>query len=244
MSQLRIGLVSAQGAPGVTITALALATSAGSDGLFVELDPAGGSVECWTGRAGEAGLLGLVSELRRPVTPESLAPHAVETPPGVWSILAPTAGPMAETAMAAADGQLLAALGEAAAELVVVDAGRWSRSQVTARRLVGANVVGIVCRPTVSGIEHARWLVEPLRDVVDAPIALVVVGERGYGPAEVGAAVGIPVVGVMAWDPRGVDALVSSGAGRGWSRRPLARAAHATRAGFDRAVSGVGVHGG
>ena len=40
-----LGLVSAKGAPGVTSAAVAL--TAVSGGVMVELDPSGGSVDCW-----------------------------------------------------------------------------------------------------------------------------------------------------------------------------------------------------
>lgn len=244
MSALRVALLSAQGSPGVTVTALALAANAGPDGLFVELDPAGGSLECWTARTGEPGLLGLVSELRRPVSLDGLAAQVVEIPAGVQSILAPTPGPTAEAALSAAGEQLIDAVGVMATKLVVVDAGRWASSQLTARRVVGVDVIGIVCRSTLGGVEHARWLVEPLRAMTGMPVVMVLVGDRGYAGDEVAAALGVPCVGVMAWDSRGVDALVSSGVGAGWPRRPLARSAHQLRVALERVAASVTVRGG
>lgn len=121
---------------------------------------------------------------------------------------------------------------------VVVDAGRWSRSQVTARRLVGCDVVAVVCTPTVEGIEGARWLIEPLGSSVTNRVVVVLVGDRPYPPGEVAAAVGVPVVGVLAWDPRGLNALVITGAGRGWARSALARSARSALGSFTQLTEG------
>ncbi|GMU80106.1 MAG: hypothetical protein AMXMBFR46_28910 [Acidimicrobiia bacterium] len=237
-----LGLVSAQGAPGVTTTALALAAVAGpTSGLFVELDPAGGSVEGWTGVTGEPGLLRVAGHLRRGQTSDQLVDHVVGVPSGVRSLLAPTAGPVAESTLVAVDERLGPALAGLDVDVVVADAGRWSRSQVTARRIMGCAVLGVVCAPTVHGIEHARWLIDPLRATFDVPVVVVVVGERGYGPDEVADALGVPVAGVVAWDRRGVNALFTSGASRGWSRCPLARTARTTLAGLRRHVDIVGM---
>lgn len=83
-----VGLVSAKGSPGVTTAALALAAVA-DDGLLVELDPSGGSVEAWTGVGGEPGLVRVASGLRRSAGADSVVEHVVDVPPGVRAILAP-----------------------------------------------------------------------------------------------------------------------------------------------------------
>lgn len=219
---MRVGLVSAKGAPGATTAALALAAVA-EDGVMVELDPSGGSVECWTGTPGEPGLLLAASGLRRSVGAEELLSHAVEVPPGVRSLLAPSAGDLAESAVMASGGllQSLAAF----AGFVFVDAGRWSGSQPTSRRVAGCDLLCVVCSPTVAGVEAARWLVAPLTEIGEAPVVLILAGARSYTAAEVEEAVGVRAIGELAWDPRGVNSLVTAGAGRGWSRSSLARSA-------------------
>lgn len=217
-----LGLVSAKGSPGVSTAALALTATAGDGGLMVELDPSGGSVECWTGATAEPGLIRVANGLRRAVEPEMLLTHAVTTPPGVRSVLAPTAGGLAESTIAMTGDRLVPVLAELEAT-VVVDAGRWSRSQSTARRIAGCDVIGVVCAPTVDGVEAARWLIDPLRSTAAGHVVLVLVGDRPYSPPEVAAVVGVPVVGVLAWDPRGVNGLLTTGTGRGWSRSALAR---------------------
>lgn len=219
-----IGLVSAKGAPGVTAAALALVAATGDGGLLVELDPSGGSVECWTGPAGEPGLIRVASGLRRSVDPEALVSHAVEVARGLRAVLAPTAGGLAESTIAAVTDRLMPALA-GLEETVIIDAGRWSPSQPTARRLVGCDVVGVVCAPTVEGVEAARWLVEALETARAGRVVAMPVGDRPYGPDEIEEAIGLPVLGPLAWDPRGLHALVTAGTSRGWVRSALARSA-------------------
>lgn len=219
-----LALVSAKGSPGVSTAALALTAVAGDRGLLVELDPSGGSVECWTGATGEPGLIRVANGLRRSIDPEALLAHAVSAPTGVRSVLAPTAGALAESTIAMTGDRLVPALAELDA-MVVVDGGRWSRSQSTARRVVGCDVTCVVCAPTVEGVEAARWLIDPLRSTAAGPVVVVLVGDRPYSPPEVAAVVGVPVLGVLAWDSRALNTLLTTGAGRGWSRSPLARSA-------------------
>lgn len=218
-----LALVSAKGSPGVSTAALTLTAVAGDRGLLVELDPSGGSIECWTGATGEPGLIRVANGLRRSIDPKALLAHAVPAPPGVRSVLAPTAGALAESTIAMTGDRLVPALAELDA-VVVVDGGRWSRSQPTAQRVAGCDLIGVVCAPTVEGVEAARWLIDPLRSTGTRPV-VVLVGDRPYSPPEVAAVVGVPVLGALAWDSRGVNTLLTTGAGRGWSRSTLARSA-------------------
>lgn len=219
-----IGLVSAKGSPGVTTAALALAAIA-DEGLVVELDPSGGSVESWTGAGGEPGLVRVASGLRRSPTPDAIVEHVTVIPAGVRSVLAPTAGPYAESTVAMTRDRLASALRELEAVTAVLDGGRWSRSQTTAQRVAACDIVAVVCAPTIDSVEAARWLIEPLQAEVAGHVVALAVGERPYPPAEVAAAMGVPSVGALAWDPRGVSALLARGADRAWKRSPLARSA-------------------
>lgn len=219
-----IGLVSAKGSPGVTTTALAL-TAVVEDGLFIELDPSGGSIECWTSGAGEPGLPRVASGIRRSAGREAIIDHAVEVPGGVRSILSPTAGAYAESSIAMTRDRLAPALRGLDGMTSIVDAGRWSRSQPTAHRVAGCDVVAVVCTPTVQGVEAARWLIEPLQAEVAGAVVALTVGERPYSTAEVSQAIGVPTPGALAWDTRGVSNLLARGARRAWQRSSLARSA-------------------
>lgn len=216
-----LGLVSAKGAPGVTSAAIAL--TAVSGGVMVELDPSGGSVDCWVSGTGEPGLIRAASALRRHAEPGALIVDATEVAPGARVLRAPTSGVLAESTIVALSDRLLPVLTELN-DTVIVDGGRWSRSQPTSRRVVGCDVLALVCSPTVEGIEAARSQVDQLGRLVDR-VALVPVGEQPYRPNEIAAATDVEVAGAIAWDRRGLARLLERGVSAGWQRTPLARSA-------------------
>lgn len=216
-----LGVVSAKGAPGVTSAAVALTAVCG--GVMVELDPSGGSVDCWLSSTGEPGLLRVASAMRRHTDPTGLVTDATEILPGVRVLRAPSSGVLAESTIVALADRLLPCLAELD-ETVIVDGGRWARSQPTARRLAGCDAVALLCSPTVEGIEAARWQVDHLRRHVDR-VAFVTVGDRPYGPSEVADATNTSVAGALAWDRRGLARLLDRGASPAWRRTPLARSA-------------------
>jgi hypothetical protein len=215
-----IGLVSAKGSPGATTAALCLAAAADEgSSLVLEADPAGGDVECWTGPHGEPGLVRLATALRPGLGTTELLSHAA---PGVRVVTAPTT----ETAATAALSQVTDRLAGIVAGLdidVFGDFGRWSPLQPTAARLAGADVVLAVCRPTLESIEHTRGLAASAGPVRVAG-AVVVGGRRPYGPADISDALGVPVVGVLPWEPGAVLALLEHGPGHRWRRSGLAHA--------------------
>lgn len=209
-----LALVSAKGSPGVTTAAAALgaaATGRAEPALLVELDPSGGDVAMLCDRIGEAALVSLAEELRHG-TPaaDTLSAHAVEAPPGVPAILAPSGANEASGVIASFDDRWMPAFGGSAAT-VVVDAGRWEPRSSTARRIAGSDVVGVVCRATAPSVEHARRLVDAIRGTARCPVAVVVVGGRPYPGEEVAAALDVPLAGVLAWDPRGVTTMWERG---------------------------------
>ncbi len=213
---MRLGLVSAKGSPGVTT--LALGAAAIMDAIAVELDPSGGDVECWLGPIGEPGLIRVAGALRHTADPSGvLAEHAVEAHPGLRVVLAPTGGEQAASTLMAIGNRLAAAMrGEDSA--VVLDGGRWGRTQPTAGRLAGCDVVAVALAPTLGGVAHSRGVVATLRDSFGIPVVAVLIGDRGYSPQEIASELDVPVVGSIAWDPRGAHALVTGGASRWWRR--------------------------
>lgn len=213
---MRLGLVSAKGSPGVTT--LALGAAAIMDAIAVELDPSGGDVECWLGPIGEPGLIRVAGALRHTADPSGvLAEHAVEAHPGLRVVLAPVGGEQAASTLMAIGNRLAAAMrGEDSA--VVLDGGRWSRTQPTAGRLAGCDVVAVALAPTLGGVAHSRGVVATLRDSFGIPVVAVLIGDRGYSPQEIAGELDVPVVGSIAWDPRGAHALVTGGASRWWRR--------------------------
>ena len=112
----------------------------------------------------------------------------------------------------------------------MVDGGRWEAGQRTSNRIAGADLVGLVCRPTVGGIEAARLTLERLRAAARAPVVVVVVGRKPYRPEEIAGHLEVPLGGTLAWDPRGVTALWVGGATVRWRRSALAKSARTTAA--------------
>jgi Flp pilus assembly CpaE family ATPase len=222
-----ITLISAKGSPGTTTAAVALAASSRrAPTLVVEIDPAGGDIEALTGVTGEPGLLRVANDLRRQVDPQVLPAYAVSAPPGVDSILAPTAG--------AVSGSLLGSIADrigpafsALPTIVIADGGRWSPRQASAHRIVGSDAVVLVCRPTAPSIEHARHLIDALRQL-NRVLAVLLIGDRPYGPEEVANVLETPVVGALAWDPGAVGSLWAEGVSKRWTRSWLARSAAAS----------------
>jgi hypothetical protein len=229
-----VTLISAKGSPGVTTAAAALAAvgaeqrGAGGQGQavdLVELDPSGGDIEPLTGITGESGLLRAASDLR----PETVVEQAVEAPRGVRSLMAPTSGPEAlATVTAAVDGWgvVLSALGG----VIVADAGRWERVHPSSTRLVGSDVVAMVCRPHPKDVEHVRHISADVRSLVwPAPVVVLAVGDEPYKVDEIAGALAMAPAGTLAWDPRGASALWAEGIGsqrfRRWSSCWLARSA-------------------
>jgi Flp pilus assembly CpaE family ATPase len=226
-------MVSAKGSPGVTTAAAALAAVATNAGgaLLAELDPSGGSVQVLTSESAVAGLVDAAGVLRRQATPEAFDGNASELPVGMRTVLAPPSGPIAESVINSAGDRWMPALARCAPD-VVVDGGRWEPSQRTSRRIGGADVVALVCRPTIPGVESARLILERLRDEAKRPLAVVVVGDQPYSPQQVAAHLDLPLAGTISWDPRGATTLWTDGLTKRWLRSPLARSAAVTLAGL------------
>ena len=224
-----IVLVSAKGSPGVTTTAAAVVSAASASGertTLVELDPSGGDVALLADAVDEAGLVSLAEELRHGgAVADLVREHAVEVAPDVPAVLAPPGSGEAMGTVGSLGDRWMSTLAGAEGT-VVVDAGRWDTGSAASRRVVGADVVGLVCRSTAPSVEHARRLVEPLRAAARCPLAVVVVGTRPYAGEDVAAALDLPLAGVMAWDPRGVAAhWTPSGRSSRRSRSWLSRSA-------------------
>ena len=209
---------------GVTTTAVARGEAA-----LMELDPAGGDVSLCTGTFMSAGLIDVARELRQPNSLPALERHLSAVPPGVSTLLAPSSGPMAASVIRSVVPRLSETVRRFPGP-VVIDAGRWDPTQPTARRVGCGALTVVVCRAELTDVEHTRHLLAPLVEMAPAPICVVVVGDVPQPPTEVAKHLGVPLAGVMAWDPRAVSALWAAGATRSWSRGRLARSATATLA--------------
>lgn len=247
-------MVGAKGGPGATTAVLALAMGWPTRVLVVDADPAGGDVVAgWlAGRAGAGhGLLGFAAATRHldGATGEELArmlaAELVVVPEAPGLALLPG---LAQAGQAAAlDGPAWARLAAAVAATdaragwvdALVDCGRIGPA--TPWPLVAAaDLVLLVVRPTVRGCHHARHAIPVLAAALGGlgRVGLAVCGQGPYGPAEVGAALGLVVKVALPADPASAAVLSDGGhAGRWLARGVLLRTARSAARPLQAAVT-------
>jgi hypothetical protein len=238
-----VGITSAKGSFGITTTALALALVAGEApddaSLFVEADPSGGDLECWAGPYGDSGLIRLTTEAR---LARHHAAQACSTPlrganEDIAALVAPTAGLVAKATLAALDGDLTEVLG-ALDVPTLVDLGRWTTDHPAPSLIAAANLLLVLVRPTLSGVEHAREVIDQVRQV-NPCVAVALFGTEPYGSREVAHELGTPAVGSVPWDPRAASCLLDLSHTRAWGRSALAHAARGLLGGIAAAADRV-----
>jgi len=208
-------LCSAKGSPGVTTTALALATSASlrSDTILVEADPSGGDLALRLGFAPTPGLASLAAAGRRELNPALVEQHC-QTVVGIDIVGAPVGAAATRSALAVLGETLPSTLAAMRSRIVVCDIGRLDPGSASLGVVKVADLILVVVRPLLSDLGHvAEQQGEWSR--LGARLALVLSGEPGtfrrerYPASEVSDALGLEVLGTLAWDPRGVSALMS-----------------------------------
>jgi hypothetical protein len=236
-----LALASAKGSPGVTTTALALASWWPRPSVLVEADPAGGDLAARTGLAEEPGLVGLAAALRRdrpdaPLNSELLHHYQQRSPIGVEVVAAPASSQQAGAAVsllavqaarpARIGGDLLVDLGRLVARSrsdAAPDAQQMSRA---------ADVVVWVCRPELADLAHVAVALAPEHSVATEAVrtdpaqtgaVIVLCGEGPYPANEVSATLGCPVLGSLPADNAGAAALWGGGV-RSWAHSALGRA--------------------
>ena len=227
-------LASAKGSPGVTTTALAMASVWPRPVVLAECDPAGGDLLAGFLRAAarpSGGLLDVALAARRGLTPDEVLRRCLRltddgevlllpglTDPGHVSTVTPSMPRIAST---------FRDLGSADTPYdVLTDCGRlgapWPIDLLTA-----ADNVVLVLRPTLPQVHSAKHQLAQIQHVREDPateVGLLLVGDAPYSRAEVEAALGAPVLGVVAHDPRAAEALTTgSTRGRWFDRSPLIR---------------------
>lgn len=220
-----LAVTSAKHAPGVTAAAIALAVAAGPlpASLVVEADPGGGDLAARCELSVEPGL-GSLAASGRHGTPMNLAAHVQPLPAGPFGLLAPPSPSLTRGALGTLRERLADAL-SAWPGTVVVDCGRWDPSGPAAPLAAAADALIIVLRPTVEGVEHVRARLDDFRSAGASTLAALLVGDRPYPPADVAAALGIPVTGTLPLDARGVKALERRMIGADTRRSTIVRAA-------------------
>jgi cellulose biosynthesis protein BcsQ len=223
-------LASAKGAPGTTVTALALATVWPTDPVVADMDPAGSDLTWWC-RTPEGepldvnrGLLSLGAGVRRGVDEVDLDDHLQDVDGGI-RVLAGVASPSQVGGLGAA-WSAIPTVYSGYRDDVIADCGRVLPGSASLPVLQRADAVLFVVRPTIESMAHLRERLTSLREVL----------ETGAGGVPVGIAVvtsyrdtrSVPdlqqlldahglrarVLGVIAEDERAADSL----RGVAWSR--------------------------
>jgi hypothetical protein len=198
-----VALASVKHAPGVTTAAVALAAVWHGDAVVVEADSSGGDIAARVRLPLDPGLLTLAAGGRRPGARLELSRHAQALPAGGSVVVAPVAPDLTANAVATVASRLPAAL---EGRHGLIDCGRLSSGSPCLHAVRGADLLIVLAEPTVTAVEHLRSRLDFLRAATPR-LAVVLVGDRPYGPTEVSEALDVPVVGAVAVDPRGVAAL-------------------------------------
>ncbi|MEJ5914813.1 hypothetical protein [Pseudokineococcus sp. 1T1Z-3] len=227
-----VAVASAKGSPGATALAVLLASLWPREVALADVDPAGGDVALryrspeGTPLLEDRGLLSLGAAVRRGAD-VALAPH-LQPVAGGLDVLVGVSAPEQVAGLGPVWGSVAAALHPADRD-VVADCGRVLPGAALMPVLAGADAVVLVVQADVTALAHLRerlaTLAEPLRlgEPGGVPLGVVVrAGERDpRAAADVEALLasggaGVPVLGVIAEDARGVRALETArpGAGR------------------------------
>ncbi|MDQ1374568.1 MAG: hypothetical protein QOJ09_1906 [Actinomycetota bacterium] len=214
----------------VTTSALALAAAWPTDRqvVVVEADVAGGDIAVRFGLPLEPGLVSLAAAARRTLSADAVMAHSQRLPGGLPVVVAPASADQCQAALRALSDWL----GELAPAEdgvdVIIDGGRLGAMSSSLARW--ASVTAVVARPSAEEVARLHAVLPCTRDIA-GEVGLVLVGDRPYGPAEVAAALEVPVYGVLAVDGVGASVLAGRSArSRALTRSPLLESARALAA--------------
>jgi hypothetical protein len=232
-----VGLASVKHAPGVTTSALGLASAWPNRLLLAECDPAGADIPSWLQLPAAGGLVDALLELRRSTagSADVLWQQALSLDSdGRLRLLSGVDDPVQAAAVESMWpllAQRLTALSDDPQEPVdvIMDCGRLTERGSPWPLLEAADIVGVVLRPTVAGVRlTSRWLPQ-LRDRLGDEtrfgrrLRLVVIGDGPYPAAEVADALDAPLLAALPADAAAAQ-LLAAGGGRSLQRSRLWRA--------------------
>ena len=238
-----VAFCAGKGSPGVTTSALALARAWPRPAVLAELDPSGGDLALrLTDGAGHHALAprpGLLTWAAAGMSPNPPVSDHVQLA-GAVTVLAGCAGADQATVLAPLWPRLATQLSGAPPD-VLADLGRLFPGSAVEPVLAAADLVVVVAAGSVEGLVHARDRLRALHGGghgSDGRLALLLLtGDRAGRHVAGEAAIvlsrdRIPatVVGFLADDPRGVEALVRGDRSARWARSLLARTATAVAA--------------
>jgi hypothetical protein len=204
-----VAFVSAR-SPGLTtaVHALSLAWPTPGRALVAELDPEGGVLGVRHQIPCEPGLTTLAAAARRGLAPDVVLQHCRRLSDGTPVLLGPTSADHVAPAMSTLGPRLASALDAMAGLDVLADCGRIRTNSPALEIVRAARYVVIVVTPTIEGVAHVQTRL-PALGVPPGRAAVVTVGQHPYRSDEVASALKLPVVGALADDRKGADALAS-----------------------------------
>jgi len=222
-----VGLCSAHGSPGVTVTAVALAATWPEDRrcLLIEADPFGGVIGARYGLSDTPGLSSLAAVARRGLDGVVVRRHVQELPGGVAVMVGSASADEAHAVLRDVAGPLTSWCATQDSLDIIVDCGRTAPASPTLEFLAKADVAMVLVRPSIDQLRPAAHRVAALA-MAGVTASMLLVGDSPYGPDEVAATLNVDVDGVLAWDPRTADVLAGGrGTVRDLRRSPLVRSA-------------------
>lgn len=216
-----ITLTSANGAPGVTTTALALAVSWPRPVFLLEADPSGGSALLagfWRGTRDRAGVVELVKAHRAGLLAQTLLRTAMPIEGSQASVIVGARSHEQAAGLARLWEPLTGVVRDLAArdQDVIVDAGRLGMGSSPTPLIDQADMTLLVARSGLPAIAGARSWARALAEgtLPGHEVRVLLVGDgRPYKAAEIGQALGVAVIGSIVWDPERA-AVFSDGAAR------------------------------
>ncbi len=212
-----VALCSVRGAPGVTTTALLLASRLGGS-VLVEADLSGGVIAARYGLGREPGLTTLAAS--RLPEPAAWLDHAQDA--GGVPVLVGPDSPEASESLWRTTGDRLAAAIDQLDGRVVIDAGRLQRATPIA---LGAELLLVLARPLAEQLVGVSHALSSLQRASRGHVAVVLIGRGPYRAADVQTALGCHVLAHLPDDPTSAERLID---GRGSqariARSPLGRA--------------------
>lgn len=247
-----IALASVKSSPGVTTTALALASVWKAERrLLVEADPSGGDLGLWLGLLADSGLAGLAAAARHGHEAGLPWRHARELAGGTHLVTAPAGAEQAAACVAALAATGLAQELAAGEEPALADCGRLYPGSPALAVAAAAQVTLLVVRPRVSELAHLEPRVRGLEQaglrlaVVLAPDGRRPPGEPTYPADEIARVLGVRVQATLPVDPRALEQLARRTGDPGPARRlRLLREAAAVTEALDAALGHPPAEGG
>jgi MinD-like ATPase involved in chromosome partitioning or flagellar assembly len=207
-----ITFASVKGAPGVTTMAcLVGATWPGDRRVMVaECDPSGGDLAARFGLSSKRGWPTFATALRRSGANAAIEPHLQQLPGGL-DVLVGLGGSDGPDSLHAADELLVRTSNRSEGMWdVLVDVGRLPAGDLPASGwLARSDAVVILLRNDATSLLHVRNRAREILAVCGDRAALAVVGDARYGNEDIAEFTGLPVVGIVPFDP--VAASVAAG---------------------------------